>query len=56
MKRNIIAILTFVGLFCTAFGRAPEQKVTISGRINCPFVSHNGGTGYLLLSITAPAT
>ena len=56
MKRNIIVLLTVVGLFFTVFGRAPEQKVTINGRINCPFVSHNGGTAYLLLSITAPAT
>ena len=56
MKRNIIAVLTILGLFSTVSGRTPEQKVTINGRINCPFVSHNGGTAYLLLSIEAPAT
>jgi len=55
MKRNIIAVLTVIGLFSTVLGGTPGQKVTINGRINCPFVSHNGGTAYLLLSILAPA-
>jgi Ca-activated chloride channel family protein len=56
MKRNITAVLMILGLISTVLGRTPDQKVTINGHINCPFVSHNGGTAYLLLSITAPAT
>ncbi len=56
MKRTIIAVVTIIGLLSTVLGRTPDQKVTINGRINCPFVSHNGGTAYLLLSIAAPTT
>ena len=56
MKRTIIAVLTMIGFFSAGLGRTPDQKVTINGHINCPFVSHNGGTAYLLLTIAAPAT
>ena len=56
MKRTVAVALMILGLLTTGVGRSPDQKVTINGHINCPFVGHNGGTAYLLLSITAPAT
>jgi Ca-activated chloride channel family protein len=55
MKRKIMVVLTILGLVTAGLARTPDQKVTINCHINSPFVSHNGGTAYLLLSITAPA-
>jgi Ca-activated chloride channel homolog len=54
MKRMIIAVVAVIGCFSVVLGRPFDQKLTIGGRINCPFISHNGGTAYLLLSIAAP--
>jgi Ca-activated chloride channel homolog len=54
MKNFIITIITALGLLSTVAGSTPNQKITINGHVNCPFISHNGGTAYLLLSITAP--
>ena len=56
MKRNIMVFLAIIGLASSGLGRISEQKFTIDGRINCPLFSHNGGTAYLLLTVTAPAT
>jgi Ca-activated chloride channel homolog len=54
MKRIVITLLIVLAFFSTVISRTPEQKVSITGHVNCPFISHNGGTAYLLLTVTTP--
>jgi Ca-activated chloride channel family protein len=54
MKR----VLTFLSvLWATAsmtLAGDPGKGITIDGRVNCPYISHNGGRVYLQISITTP--
>jgi Ca-activated chloride channel family protein len=48
----VVALLAGVSI---ATANDHGKGITIDGRLNCPYISHNGGTVYLQISITAPA-
>jgi Ca-activated chloride channel homolog len=54
MKRTLFVLTMVLGMLGVAQCRSESQKITINGHLNCPLVAHNGGTVYLLVSITAP--
>lgn len=51
MKQSLAIILALVAFSVAA---RSHEKITIDGRLNCPFISHNGGTVYLQISIVTP--
>lgn len=55
MKQAIAAFLVILAVLHVAPGRTPDQRISINGRLNCPYISHNGGTVYLQISVAAPA-
>jgi Ca-activated chloride channel family protein len=56
MKRKTLALLTIAAIVLSGSLLTASQKVTINGRLNCPTISHQGGTAYLQLSIVAPVS
>ena len=51
--RTMFALVVAVALG-TSQGPTSDKGITVSGRFNSPFISHNGGTAYLQICITTP--
>ncbi len=48
------AILVVVFAACVSAGQAPDDRITLTGSLNTPVMSTNGGTAYLQLSVATP--
>ena len=55
MKTRIAFTLVLAAVLGFSFAHGSDKGITVSGRFNSPFISHNGGTAYLQLCITTPA-
>jgi Ca-activated chloride channel family protein len=55
MKTRIAFTLVAAAVLGFSFAYGSDKGITVSGRFNSPFISHNGGTAYLQLCITTPA-
>ncbi len=53
--RNAFAIVVAAALALGA-AHGSDKGITVSGRFNSPYISHNGGTAYLQICVTTPAT
>jgi Ca-activated chloride channel family protein len=53
MKRMIALVLTLAAAVSIASAADHSKGITIDGRLNCPYVSFNGGKVYLQVAITA---
>ena len=56
MKTRIAFTLVAAALLGFSFAHGSDKGITVSGRFNSPYISHNGGTAYLQLCITTPAS
>jgi Ca-activated chloride channel family protein len=55
MKTRIALIASFTALFLFSLARGSDKGIALTGRFNCPYVSHRGGTVFLQVSIATPA-
>ena len=55
MKTRIAFTLVVAAVLGFSFAHGSDKGITVSGRFNSPYISHNGGTAYLQLCITTPA-
>lgn len=51
MKQSLAMVLALAAFSVAAHS---HDKITIDGRLNCPFISHNGGRVYLQISVSTP--
>jgi len=54
MKPMIALALALAAAASTASAGDPYKGMTIDGRLNCPYISYNGGKVYLQITVTAP--
>lgn len=54
MKARIALTLLIAAALGTCAAHGSDKGITISGRFNSPFISHNGGTAYLQICVTTP--
>ncbi len=54
MKSAMTLVVALLAGVSIATANDHGKGITIDGRLNCPYISHNGGTVYLQISISAP--
>ena len=54
MKTHVAFTIVVAALLGIGLARGSEKGMTVSGRFNSPFISHNGGIAYLQICITIP--
>jgi Ca-activated chloride channel homolog len=61
MKRAIAIVMVIIGItgvFSTSKAMSfpnSEPNITLNGKLNCPYISANGGTAYLQIALTTSA-
>jgi len=56
METRIAFTLVVTAVLGLGLARSSDKGITLSGRFNSPYISHNGGSAYLQLCITTPAS
>lgn len=54
MKTRIAFTLVVAAVLGLSFAHGSDKGITVRGRFNSPYISHNGGTAYLQICITTP--
>jgi Ca-activated chloride channel family protein len=56
MKTRIAFTLVITAVLGLGLARGSDKGITLSGRFDSPYISHNGGSAYLQICITTPAS
>ncbi|MBF8296676.1 MAG: hypothetical protein HW389_3221 [Bacteroidetes bacterium] len=55
MKTRFAFTLVVAAVLGFSFAHGSDKGITVSGRFNSPYISHNGGTAFLQICISTPA-
>jgi len=53
LKGTLLVLLLFAGTLTLSAGRGPEAMITLDGRLNSPYISPNGGSVFLNITLSA---
>ncbi len=53
--KAILVLFLALNMALAVTASASDKGVTMEGKLNCPYISHKGGTAFLQISITTPA-
>lgn len=54
MKTKLLLLIALAAASLHSAALDTQRGITMEGKLNCPYISHNGGIAYLQISITTP--